>query len=280
MNVQELERAKSNVRVDIRRAELGEHQSPETPSQESIVLYLPPSGPPCAMLTDEEGRVTPKVISYLDLLYTLEESAILEDLKEDSVRHAPLPALPSGTLLVDLFQSPSNTDYAITGIVEPDTHLFILEEGDEIVTYDLPMPRVVWRALWNQDARSLKNLSIAFVSPDHEGPVTPATELYHYPFEHVYAGNGSQVERVCWPALNNMRIEPRDIPEKAVIGFLNSPNIAGHARKIDTLLSESGIDTPHELLTEIERRGSIPHDWLTPAALNVQQLHDQQRRDS
>ena len=107
MNVQELERTKSNVRVDIRRAELGEHQSPETTSQGSIVLYLPQSGPPCAMLADEEGRVTPKVISYLDLLYTLEESAILEELKQDPVRHTPLPPLPPGTLLVDLFQSPS-----------------------------------------------------------------------------------------------------------------------------------------------------------------------------
>lgn len=283
MNVQELERVKDRVNVDIRSAALGEPPmdgsgSPAPPG--SIVLYIPPSGPPCAQITDEAGRVTPKILSYLDLLYTLEDSAILEDLKTDPLKRTPLPPLPAGTILVDLLQKSSETTYAITGVLEPATHLFILEYGEDIDTYELPMPHVVWRALWTESTQQLQSLSIAYVSPDHEGPVTPETELYHYPFEHVYAGPDDQPERVCWPTLRDLRLDLRDIPEKAVAAFLNSPNKAGHAQKIDTLLLESGIDTPDELLKEIERRGVVPHDWLTPAALNVRQLHNQQRRTS
>lgn len=260
MNVQELERVKDRVNVDIKSAERGEPPgdagSPAPPG--SIVLYIPPSGPPCAQITDDEGRITPKIISYLDLLYTLDESAVLKELKTDPLKKTPLPPLPPGTLLVDLFQKSSETTYAVTGVLEPATHLFILEYGEAIDTYELPMPHVVWRAAWTESAHQLRSLSIAFVSPDHEGPVTPDTELYHYPFEHVYAGSDTKPETVCWPALYDLRLELRDIPEKAVVAFLNSPNKAGHAQKIDTLLMESGIDTPDELLKEIERRGAIP----------------------
>ena len=298
MNVTELERAKKNARVDIRRAELGgtlpgdlsgdlptganpaEHPQPPTP--ESIVIYLPPSGPPTALLTDPAGRSTPKVLSYLDLLYTLEESAHLDELSEDHERHTRLPPLPPNTILVDRYENTQQTNYVFTGVIEPATHLFILDYPgeEEIKTYELPMPHVCWRAAWCETTRSLSTLSIAFVSPEHTGPVTPGTELYHYPFEHVYAGTGPTLERVCWPTLQRMKVEPADIPEKAVVAFLNSPNQAGHASKVDVLLAESGIDTAEELLEEIERSGAIPHDWLTPAALNVQQLHDQKRRSS
>ena len=297
MNLEELERAKKNVQVDIRRAELGEPRAlseasnhrgagadtgwPDA-SRESIVIYLPSSGPPTALLTDDWGRATPTVLSYVDLLYTLEESAVLEELTRDPLEHTPLPSIPPGTLLVDRFGTSRQTDYVFTGVIEPARHLFILEYPveEEIKTYELPMPHVCWRALWSETHRTLSNLSIAFLSPEHQGSVTPETELYHYPFEHVYAGTGPRLERVCWPVLNMMRVEPRDIPEKAVVAFLNSPNEAGHASKIDTLLTESGIETAEELLKEIENRGSIPHDWLTPAAMNIQQLHDQQRRAS
>lgn len=279
MTVPNLERLKKNVQVDIEHAERGDDAA-----RGSIVVYIPDDGPPRLRLTDYSGTVTSKVVSYIDLIHTLEESVTIRRLEHDPFETFKLPVLPAGLLLMDLQKNRVDTILTMTGVIGPGTILFILEDKDRTTTYDIYMPALAWRAAWSATNHNVTDLSLVSLSPDHQGPPGPDTELYHYPFSHVYQGGnrlGAAVpERVCWPALRGIPMEAHEIPDRAVRRFLETPNDVGHDGKMKTLMSESGENTEQAVMSEIEHRGGVPHDWLTPAAMTIQDLHDQKRRES
>jgi hypothetical protein len=66
-----------------------------------VVLLLREDELPWALVTDSGGVAHSHVLSYVDLLATLDGSSVIEQLASDAVRTTKLPPLPEGTLLVD-----------------------------------------------------------------------------------------------------------------------------------------------------------------------------------
>ena len=285
MDEQQLEHLKQTVRVDVLRAEsgysAGAQDSPQPVPRPSIVLYLADGEPPRALLTDARGRVLPKVLSYVDLLYTLDGSSVVEELARDLEERRRLPPLPEGAMLIDLIERPSGSSYAVTSVLPPETHTFPVDRGDASEIFEVPMPHLVYRVVWEEAAKRVRQFSLAVLSPEHDGPVTPTTEVYSYPFSNVYSVHGGVLDSVCWPAKAGIETSLNQIPDRIVRAFLGSPNDAlGYARDVQALVNEQGLDSYEELLENAEKAGGIPHDWLTPAAMDVQRFHDQKRRES
>ena len=285
MDEQQLEHLKQTVRVDVLRAESGSSagakDGPRPVPRPSIVLYLADGEPPRVLVTDARGRVLPKVLSYVDLLYTLDESSVVEELARDPEERRRLPPLPEGALQVDLIERASGSSYVVTGVLPPETHTFPVDRGDASEIFEVPMPRIVYRVEWHEATRRVRAFSLAVLSPEHEGPVTPATEVYSYPFSNVYSVHGALLEGVCWPVGRGIETGLHHVPDRIVRAFMGSPNDAlSYARDVQALVNEQGLDSYEDLLQSAERAGGVPHDWLTPAAMNVQQFHDQKRRKS
>ena len=286
MDEMQLEHVKRTVRVDVERAESGgpaveNHDVSAPPGRPSIVLYLAEGEPPRALLTDERGRVLPKVLSYVDLLYTLDDSARIKELEREPEERRGLPPLPEGAMLVDLIERASGSSYVVTGVLPPETHTFPVDRGEASEIFEVPMPHIVYRVEWHEVARRVGAFSFAILSPEHDGPVTLTTEVYSYPFSNVYSLHGGVLEGVCWPVRSRIEAGLNQVPDRIVRAFLGSPNDALHYnRDVQALVIEQGLDSYEELLESAESAGGVPHDWLNPAAMNVEQFHNQQRRES
>jgi hypothetical protein len=96
------------LRIEVESALLGE-------TGPAVALLLRPERLPRAVLTDRRGVVAQKVISYVDLLATLERSAVVEQLERVAVRSYSLPPLPAGAVLLSVEERPSGATYAVTG---------------------------------------------------------------------------------------------------------------------------------------------------------------------
>lgn len=242
----------------------------------SVVLLLREQRLPLACITDARGVVIKKVVSYVDLLAALDGSSVVEGLKREATRTTRLPPLPKNTMFVDLVEKPSGNSYVLTGWVEPREHLFVLEMGEDTTTHEIPLPHVVWRAVWHEEESTLSALSIALCSPDlNGGEPTADTQTYRWPFSNVYAGFGGVFEGVCWPTMRRMKLSPAEIPEKAVLGFVGMPNNGDlYGRGLSHNAPHEGY---RELLEAIER-GGLEHDHLIPTGLTVKDLHDQKGR--
>lgn len=243
----------------------------------SVVLLLREDRLPLACVTDARSVVTKKVVSYVDLLATLDGSSVVDGLEREAARTTRLPPLPRNTMFVDLMEKPSGNALVLTGWIERREHLFVLESGGETTTHEIALPRLVWRAVWHEGERVLSSLSLALVSPDlGGGEPTAQTPLYRWPFSNVYPSFGGALEGVCWPTMRQMRLEPSEIPEKAVLGFVGIPNNADlYGRGLSHNASHEGY---REFLEAIEG-GGLEHDHLIPAGLTVKDLHDQRRRE-
>lgn len=252
---------KRNLRVEVDRA-LREGAGPE-----SVVLILRDDGLPRALVTDANGNVHPKFLSLVDLLAMLDESATVRALAGTPHTHR-VPALPQGTLLLDVEERPSGaSSYAVTGYLEPHERLVTLIDGPETYTYGIPLPALVYRALWK--AGRVLSLSLTMASPDLEGPPTPTTELYRYCLTHVYDLPNGTRESVCWPNLNYLEFPLDRVASDAVGGFLASPNDAGHFRV--NRAHNAPHHEPRPFLEALE--GGVPHDWLVPCGMTVEDLH-------
>lgn len=272
------------VEIESRRNGVdGSYKSGTGEAEPSVILMLTPGSPPRVALSDASGVVAEKVVSYVDLLGTIEDSALIRQLDTDATRVTPLPELPPGTILADVIERPSGNRFVFTGALEPRKHLFTLTRGEEITTYDLKLPHVIWRILWDQQTRQIRAFSLALASPEHKGPVTPETELYRWVWSNVYdtfryyhyEGDGV-LEGVCWYTVSQLTLEPREIVEKAVLGFIATPNDALNYSR--DLAGRTPCATYEETLQAIESAGGVPEDWLQPCSMNVQNLHDQVRR--
>lgn len=268
---------KQNLATEVELALAGE-------TARSVVLLLREDRLPMAAITDGRGVVSKKVLSYVDLLSTLDRSSVVEQLEQEASRTYKLPELPRNTMFLDLVERPSGNTVLITGWMGSSAHLFVLEErgfteggGQGSSTYEAPLPHLIWRAAWEEGPRRLASLSLALCSPTLEdgGGPNASTPLYRWPFSNVYGDFGGALHGVCWPTMSRMQLDLAEIPAKAVRGFVSIPNNAdlygrGHSH-----------NAPHsdyrEFLEAIEQKGGIDHDWLIPADLTVKQLHEQNR---
>jgi hypothetical protein len=246
--------------------------------KQSAVLLMRPDRLPRAVVTDERGVVHSRVISYVDLLATLDGSTVIDQLEREPTRRLSLPPLPPGTLLLDVIECSTETSYVITGVLPIGVHLFTLERGlpPEVSTYRLALPPVVYRALYHEKRRCVTEFSVALLSPDLEGEPAPGTETFRWPFSNVYSTFQGIVEGVCWHRKEQIELSLREIPEKLVRRFLSIPNEADrYSRDLTHTSPHEGYE---ELLEAIEKGGGIPHEWLVPSGLTVRELHEQKGR--
>ncbi len=270
---------KKSLKVEVQAALAG-----ETP--QCVALLLRADRLPRAVVTDSLGVSTTRVVSYVDLLATLDESATVTALAREATNHVELAAPPDGTLLVDLVQRASASSYVLTGFMPSREHLFTLEQvvpGErvkETTTYDITLPPIVYRAVWKEEAHSVSELSVCLLSPDLEGEPTPETELYRWAFSNVYTTFQGVLEGVCWYQKERIPTSLTEVPEKLVKRFVGIPNNAD--RYSGDLCVNTPPDVPRSyagLLETLEAKGGVPHDWLVPAGRTVRQLHTQEGRD-
>lgn len=246
--------------------------------KQSVVLLMRPDRLPRATVTDERGVVHSRVISYVDLLATLDGSTVIDQLEREPMRRLSLPPLSPGTLLLDLLERASGTSYVATGVLPRGIHLFTVERGrpPEISTYRVALPPVVYRALYHEQRRCVTELSLALLSPEHKGEPALGMETFHWPFSNVYSTFQGVVEGVCWHRKEQIELSLHEIPEKLVRRFMSIPNEADrYSRDLTHGSPHKGYE---ELLEAIERRGGVPHDWLVPSGLTVRELHEQKGR--
>ncbi len=269
---------KKSLKVEVEAALAG-----ETP--QSVALLLRADRLPRAVVTDSRGVSTTRVVSYVDLLATLDESVTMSALTREATNHVELAAPPDGTLLLDLIQRASANSYVLTGYMPSQEHLFSLEEGSpgqqekELTTYGITLPPIVYRAVWDEETHSASELSICLLSPDLEGEPTPETNLYRWPFSNVYTTFQGVLEGVCWHRKQQIPTPLAETPERLVERFVGIPN------DVDRYSGDLSINAPPDvptsyagLLEALEARGGVPHDWLVPAGRTVRQLHTQEGR--
>lgn len=278
---------KRNLKTEIQLAMAG-----ETP--QSVTLILRQDRLPVAQTTDEYGCVTNKVISLLDLISMLDGSTTISQLKESETRITDLPALPPNTLLASVTETPAGRKTTITGYVEPETYVFVLRQHGVTRTFDILLPHIVYRAVYDENASALTTLSIALCEPapkpetsdpdqsepagpesPSQDPPNPETPIYRWPFSNVYGHFAGVSQGVCWPGLNGLTMQLKDIPEQAVKRFARAENNA------DLYGRGLSHNAPYEdyaaLLEAIERDGGIAGDYLIPTSTTVEDLHYQRR---
>lgn len=220
---------KKSLKVEVQAALCGETKG-------SVALLLEADRLPRAVVTDAQGVSTARIISYVDLLATLDESATVSALTREATHHVELAAPPDGTLLLDLIERASANRYVLTGCVPSREYLFSLEQGvpsepeKETTTYDITLPPIVYRAVWNEETHGVSELSICLLSPDLEGAPTPETELYRWPFSSVYTHFQGVLEGVCWYHKEQIPTLLAQIPERLVKRFVGIPNNAAATR--------------------------------------------------
>lgn len=287
--------------TEVRRARGGE-------CPESALVLLRDDQLPKVQITDSNGLVANKVISYADLLAALDESSVVKTLEDDNRRTSKLPALPQGALLVDMHEEPNGRSFTLTGYVPPQSYLFCLESRNqqETRTYEIPLPYLVYSVLYDEESASVRNFALTLCSPElgyperehselghtrtpapgeeqpsspagllnDEGPPGPQTPLYRYTFSNVYPRYGDFEEGVCWPTMGRIATDLKDVPVNIVRAFLELPNnndLYGRG------LSHNGPQESYTALLEHVEATGLPHDYLIPAAMSVQGLHDQRR---
>jgi hypothetical protein len=248
---------------------------------QSAVLLLRDDRLPRALATDSKGVVHPRVISYVDLLATLENSVTITELRKEPERVLPLPPLPPGTLLVDLVERASSNLYVVTGLLPPDEHLFAVRQGGEASTYLIPLPSVCYRVVWNEATRRASALSLALcpltkdVSGSGRAP-DPDTPLFRWPFSNVYPTFGGIREGVCWYEYKSVELDVSETPEKLVRAFIAIENDAD--RYAGDLTHSAPYGGYRTFLEAIERGGGLDEEWLKPCGLTIRELHDQHKR--
>jgi hypothetical protein len=281
-----------NLRVEVEAALAGE-------VPQSVVLLQCPDRLPRALVTDVYGVTHPRVITYADLLGTLDQSTIIDQLEHEPERRLPLPQLPPGTVLVDLVERaatsvPNSTgttgsnSYVVTGVLPARTHLFTLQSGPafgeeqtdkETSTYEIVLPPIVYRALYNEALRNVTELSVALLSPELEGDPAPHTQVFRYPFSNVYSNFQNVVEGVCWYQKQDITLSMHQLPD-LVKRFVSIPNDPTHYTRDLTHNAPAALELKGyaPFLEAIEKGGGIPHDWLVPAGLTIQELHQKKGR--
>lgn len=300
----ELALLKQGLKTEIELAMAGE-------CRESVVLLLRENRLPMARITDCHGKVTNKVVSLVDLLRVIDSATTISQLRREATRTTDLPPLPRNTLLAGVTERPEGRSFTVTGYVEPDTYVVLIEEGGENHTFDIPFPHLVYRAVYDEQRAALSALSIAVcvtgastaqpsqpedrsgLHPEARRPggerrnMTNSAALYsepaptadspiqRYPLSNVYHSFGGISEGVCWPGMRQLSMELCQVPEEAVKRFVREQNNADlYGRGLSHNAPYTGYAP---FLENIEREGGIHEDYLIPTGATVRDLHYQQR---
>ena len=245
---------------------------------EAVILVLRPDRLPRALVTGDDGVVRPRVISYVDLLATLDRSTTVDLLSQEPTRRLPLPPLPAGTVLVDALERPSGNGYVMTGTLGEGEHLFALTRGGETTTFMLQLPRICYRVVWSERTRTASEFSLALGSPLLTGEPTADTPLYRWPFSNVYGQFGGVLEGVCWYQRGQVKTDLACVPDRLVRAFVAIPNEAD--RYAGDLTHNAPVGSYESFLEAIKEGGGIAHEWLKPCGLTIRDLHEQQGRSN
>ena len=267
----EVRTLKASARVEAEAALAGE-------IERGVVLVFGPDRLPRALVTDKDGVVHRRVISYVDLVATLDRSCVVTQLRQEPTRRLPLPELPSGAVLVDVLEKASGNAYLLTGTVPEGEHLFALEQGGETTTYMLRLPRICYRVIWHEARRNITEFSLALCSPQQAGEPTADTPLYRWPWSNVYDNFSGVLEGVCWYQKGSVDLALSEVPEKLVRAFVAIPNDAD--RYAGDLTHAAPYGSYKSFLEAIEEGGGVPHEWLKPCDLTIRELHEQKGRTS
>ena len=268
MHADELGKLKAELRTNIERAA-------ESSCPSSVLLLIRDNRLPVARITDECGRVSTKVMSLVDLLAALDRSTVLTQLKRQGLHHTEFPQLPPGTLLASVTERPDRTEFAITGYIEPQQYLFVLEEAGFTRTFEINLPHLVYRAVYDDDKKAVTALSLALARPG-SGTPTADSDLLRWPFSNVYDSFGTVMAGVCWPGLSSIETELRDVPETVVKRFVTTPNNADmYGRGLSHNAPYTGYGA---LLEAIESEDALQEEYLTPLGYTVAHLHRQEPR--
>lgn len=255
-----------------------ENNAPEDEEPvEAVTLTLTPAGVPNLKIR-RGGVEIPKTCSLIDLLGFLDESCTLEALKLPPYRTSNAPPLPPRTLRLSTIDFPDDVHYILTGWMPPARYPFVLRSDANLTTHSVPMPVIVYRAHLAAGDRKLLSLALT-LAPGFpvEAPVGRQLEtpLYRYPFSNVYGEYNGVKEAACWPTIGNEELELSEVPTKGIHTFLSIPNNA------DLYGVGKSHNAPYrgyrELLEAVDRDGLSP-DWLIPAQMDVNKLHDQKRK--
>lgn len=274
--------------------------------RQSVVLLLREDRLPMARITDAHGKITSKVLSLVDLLSLLDDCTTVSQLRHEATRTTDLPPLPENTLLASVTERPSGRSFVLTGYVEPESYVFLVAEDGESHTFDISLPHLVYRAVYDEQRTSLAALSIAVCSPElsaelptgrpcgqdsgkghnrdratasgppasyRTGRPEAGTRIFRYPFSNVYHTFGGVSEGVCWPGMQKLSMEASQIPEEAVKRFLRTEN---NADLYGRGLSHNSPYTSYtRFLAAVEQEGGVREDYLIPTGMTVQDLHYQ-----
>lgn len=268
MHTDEFGKLKAELRTNIERAA-------ESSCPSSILLLIRDNRLPVARITDECGRVSTKVMSLVDLLASLDRSTVLTQLRRQGLHHTEFPELAPGTLLASVTERPDRTEFAITGYVEPQQYLFVLDEAGHTRTFEINLPHLVYRAVYNDEKNAVTALSLALARP---GSGTPSADSYllRWPFSNVYDSFGTVMAGVCWPGVSQIETELKDVPETVVKRFVTTPNNGDmYGRGLSHNAPYAGYGA---LLEAIESEGAMREDYLTPLGYTASQLHRQEPR--
>lgn len=270
MYAKDTARHKASLKVELDAAE-------DCPPR--ILLSVSRGRLPRVQLFHENGEMETKVLSFVDLLAMLDGSTAISRLEKTEERTVELPPLPERTLLASLLERPARRAIVVTGWLPPAEHAFLLESRQGVGSaaarsYQVPLPHLVYRAVWEEKERRLSSLSLALCSPELGSDPSTGTPLYRYPFSNVYGSFGGVMEGVCWMGLGSLPVEdPRQIPRRAVMGFLALPN---NADLYGRGLSHNAPITGYAELLEACSKG-LEQEWLIPAGCTVAGLHRQER---
>ncbi len=265
----ELSALKASARVELESALAAE-------LEHSVVLAFGRDRLPRVLVADKDGVVHRRVISYVDLVATLDRSCVVAQLRQEPTRRLALPELPAGTVLADVFEKASGNSYLVTGTIPEGEHLFACEQGGETTTYMLRLPRICYRAFWHERRRQITEFSLALCSPLLAGEPTADTPLYRWPWSNVYHDFGGVREGVCWYQKGSVDLALSEVPEKLVRAFVAIPNDAD--RYAGDLTHDAPYGSYKSFLEAIEEGGGVPHEWLKPCDLTIRELHDQKGR--
>jgi hypothetical protein len=183
-----------------------------------------------------------------------------------------LPMMPENALFAMSVEVTGSRLITITGWLRAGQYPFVLR-GETQSTYVVRIPRLVYRATWNEARKNLEELAVAILAPDpNKSSTRPLADepLFRYPFSNVYAYRGGVV---CWPTLGRINMRLDEVESRGVRGFLSMPNNA------DLFGLSQSHNAPYreypEYLRAIVDNDGLEKDWLIPHQLNVEQFHNE-----
>lgn len=225
-----------------------------------MTLTMEPGSFPQLEIT-QNGVTRYKTVGWHQLLNLLDHSIVVEKLKNPDVRTVTIPRLPERTLLVDVVETAMWKDVFLTGWIPATEYPFVYDGH----SYLCRIPTMIYRVRWCETDNTLGTLSLCVTTDD---VATVDSPLYRWLFSNVYPGGN-----VCWTS--KVECELHEVIEKAVFGFLQTPN------NRDLFGQSSSQNSPYRdydtFLTAVRDTNGVDPEWLIPRQETVPEFHQRNR---